>query len=138
MKLGPLATALLASVFATASCGLLDADGGATTGSGGAGGGASGTGAGGGAVACESESVDCSACRQCAAAGPCATALDACLDDASCSAIDECVAFCGSGADCQDMCRQQNPAGVATYDAARECLDCTTCPTKCEGATSCG
>jgi hypothetical protein len=63
--------------------------------------------------------------------------VDACVDDAACSAIDECLAFCGSGADCWEMCRLQNPGGVDAYDAARGCLDCVACPTKCAGATAC-
>jgi hypothetical protein len=56
-----------------------------------------------------------------------------------CSAIDECLALCGSTAeDCWETCRAQNASGIDEYDAARGCIDCIECEDACSSPIVCG
>jgi hypothetical protein len=106
-------------------------------GSGGSGSDDDGDGKGGGAGTCNDDSPDCKSCRTCAAASSCKVAVDSCLDDPLCAALDECLALCGVSPDCEETCRAQYAASVDTYDAARSCMDCAVCPDLCAGLTVC-
>jgi hypothetical protein len=115
-------------------------DGDETDGEGGDGEGAAdegGGGQGGGEGTCDGDSPDCASCRVCAAASSCSAAVNACLNDPLCAALDECLAICSVSPDCEETCRAQYGVSVDTYDAARTCLDCAVCPDLCAGLTVC-
>jgi hypothetical protein len=80
---------------------------------------------------------DCQACRTCAAAEPCSVLISTCLNDASCQAIDQCVTICGGDLVCQQQCFDGNPAGVAPYNAANDCIYCDECASDCAGSHAC-
>jgi hypothetical protein len=114
---------------------IMDGDDGSDDGGGGEGG--EGGEAGGSPGTCNEESPDCASCRACAANSSCKVAVDACLDDPLCSALDQCLAGCLAGTDCEESCRAQYAVSVDTYDAARQCMDCAVCPDLCSGLTVC-
>ena len=96
-----------------------------------------GTGGGGGAPACDGKN-DCTACSACASQMLCAVELNACHNDSACVAIDECVSqLCGTDLMCKQQCVDQNPGGLAAYDAATRCLYCDQCPSDCAGYRKC-
>lgn len=112
-------------------------DGGGGAGGSDGGGGETSNGGGGGDAGC-SEITDCEACQSCAVQGPCADALDLCLSNASCVALDECLTLCvANDADCWEICRSQNAPGVEDYDAARGCIDCDQCLNACASDFAC-
>lgn len=113
----------------------MSSDGG---GGGGDGGGAASEGGGGeGGGSCQETSPDCRSCRTCAADGPCKAQVDACLEDAICVALDECIALCGISPECEESCRAQNAVGEEAYDAAMTCLYCAACSDLCSGLVLC-
>lgn len=97
-----------------------------------------GGGEGGGDGSCQDTSPDCRECRACAAAGPCKAAVEECLFDSLCSALDECLALCGISPDCEESCRAQYAPSEEVYDAARQCMDCAACGELCSTLTVCG
>ena len=77
-----------------------------------------GAGGAGGAPACDGKN-DCGACS-------------------ACVAIDQCVSqLCGTDLMCKQQCVDQNPNGIAAYDAATRCLYCNQCPSDCAGYRKC-
>jgi len=80
---------------------------------------------------------DCQSCLSCAAGEPCSELISACVNDANCQSVDQCVTICGADLDCREQCYLGNPAGVAPYKAANDCLYCDECPSDCSGAYSC-
>jgi hypothetical protein len=101
-----------------------------STGAAGAGGSATTT------VACDGQN-ECSTCTTCAINGPCATLYSACQQDSDCESIDQCFFTCGSDPTCQQECLDDNPDGVADYQAITTCIDCTQCAKDCVGLTTC-
>ncbi len=80
-------------------------------------------------------------CDQCAqtetnSGGACASAWDACLNDNDCLAFVQCLQPCQTQA-CVDQCVQDNPNGVAGYQATLDCLCTTGCPVECANAGFC-
>jgi hypothetical protein len=120
---------LLLALAAAVGCDFkaVDPDG---TGGGGAGG------SGGGGPVCEGK-ASCAECFTCAKSGPCAEALSACQNDASCVGLDQCMQICAADQECQQGCYQSNPTGAQSYDAMMGCLYCTACPTSCKGYLTC-
>jgi hypothetical protein len=96
-----------------------------------------GAGGAGGAPACDGKN-DCGACSACASQMLCALELDACNKNSACVAIDQCVSqLCGTDLMCKQQCVDQNPNGIAAYDAATRCLYCNQCPSDCAGYRKC-
>ncbi len=110
-----------------------------SSGTGGSGGTASttSTGTSSGLSGCDAQST-CDACTQCATQGTCASLVSACINDAACSGLDQCIGLCANNADCKTQCEQDNQVGLDTYNAAYSCLYCTACPHACKGFATCG
>lgn len=100
-------------------------DGTGNGGSGGAGG------EGGGASGCET-SQGCASCSQCAAKSLCEVEVERCLANIACANIDQCIADCGPGPTCIEVCRSQYLVGAEDYDRATSCLYCDACPKSCK------
>jgi hypothetical protein len=132
--LGLVAGFLFAAGIASA-CVLPGSTSSSSTGTGGSGGSTT-TSTTSGLVGCDAQST-CDACTQCASKGACATQVSACLSDAVCSGLDQCVGLCGGDNDCKTQCYQQNQAGLSAYNAAYGCLYCTACPHACKGFATC-
>ena len=90
----------------------------------------------GGASGCAPEPT-CDGCRVCAAEGRCADAIAACLDDALCTSLDECIALCGETFECRDVCFSQYEVSVGLYLGARACVECDVCFDSCATALFC-
>jgi hypothetical protein len=107
-------------------------------GEGGAGGGVEGGGGGGGEgpTGCDARKT-CEDCATCASQTTCAEAIAACQDNPVCVGLDECMLYCQGDADCDEMCRLQNAAGLEEWDRAARCLYCDACPTACSGSRFC-
>ena len=109
-------------------------------GDGGGGAGSAAGGAGGSGGASCGDRPACEDCRACAADGPCADALAACVGDSACVAIDQCMSLAcdGTEADCLAVCESQNPSGSTPYRAVRSCIDCDSCGASCASPAICG
>ena len=98
---------------------------------------ADGGGGGGGENPCDDKG-SCSECSTCATNGACAAAIDQCVNkNSACAAIDQCASICGTDVGCKEMCVNNNPNGVADYEAATRCLYCDECPKDCAGYRPC-
>jgi len=76
-------------------------------------------------------SGNCDTCFDCAVQGPCAGAVDACLSDAACAAVDQCVFNCNQGdQQCFDQCMQGN--GADLWLQADDCIFCGECTADCQ------
>lgn len=148
MRLSHASSALVCGAFLAISFGACEikrvndgGEGGSSSsddGDGGQGGEAGQGGEGGKGSTCQDKSPDCRECRACAAAGPCKAAVNACLDDAICALLDQCLTTCGLDPDCEESCNAQFASGVELYDEAISCLDCAACVELCSGFTACG
>src|SRR3954447_10151462 len=78
-------------------------------------------GTGGVASVCDGTN-DCDTCTSCATNGPCAQLNSACLADAARRAINQC-ATPPCDAACMQNCMNDNPDGVAAWDAVTSCID---------------
>ena len=132
-------TVLLGTAALVSGACVLDPGGGSDDDGGGGAGGEGGEGGEGGDKpgTCNEESPDCGSCRACAANSSCKVAVDSCLDDPLCAALDQCMAGCLAGTDCEESCRAQYAVSLDVYDAARQCMDCAVCPDLCSGLTVC-
>ncbi|MEZ4369372.1 MAG: hypothetical protein R3B07_01045 [Polyangiaceae bacterium] len=71
----------------------------------------------------------CDVCQQVAQSGACSSAIDACINDSACYALVTCFNGCNDNA-CYQTCANNNPGGVALYNAIIDCT-CMTCATEC-------
>ncbi|MBK7582498.1 MAG: hypothetical protein IPI67_20140 [Myxococcales bacterium] len=125
-----------------------------TGGTGGGGTGGGGTGGGGGCKpAPDPNSTDaCDVCQNDDRAGcACDTEIQACLDDAECSALWDCVIdgeadggvgacppeFSTDAAACVSECAAVHPTGKALYLAMEKCQYCTFCGAACDTGEYC-
>ncbi len=72
----------------------------------------------------------CDSCQSCAMNGMCAPQIDACLNDADCYALIECLQSCVDDV-CMNNCASSHPSGMTLYSAAGECVFCDACPVSC-------
>jgi hypothetical protein len=79
----------------------------------------------------------CDSCLTCAKGNPCASQVNACVNDAACYGLDQCLQVCGSNYDCREQCYLGNPIGVDLYNALLDCLYCVECRTDCAGTMDC-
>ncbi|WP_234022954.1 hypothetical protein [Sorangium cellulosum] len=74
-------------------------------------------------------------CYECALAGACDDARNACGDIPACVALVECLDDCPEAEDpaaCPEACRTSAPEdAVAAHDALRKCVICDECPNNC-------
>jgi hypothetical protein len=77
--------------------------------------------------------LDCDGClaKAQATGGACKATRDACLADAACKALDQCLLGCGEGTSCQRDCQSKHSAGTAKLQPFIECLS-TTCAQDCQ------
>ena len=73
----------------------------------------------------------CDECQSAAQGGQCKSVVDACIADAACSALANCIADCQTDA-CVQTCANQHPTGIDGYNAIFFCLNCDACSTICD------
>ncbi|AKT37378.1 hypothetical protein [Chondromyces crocatus] len=74
-------------------------------------------------------------CASCAITEVCHTQLLACINDAECVALNDCLNECPAGDDgCPDACYLAHPGGVAPYETLLRCVFCEVCPLACRAA----
>jgi hypothetical protein len=79
----------------------------------------------------------CSECNTCADQSMCADEKSNCSDDSACIAINECLPLCNGNLPCEQDCYTNNSAGIARYNAWRNCVICDACPDDCAGFEDC-
>ncbi|WP_437768624.1 hypothetical protein WMF27_12555 [Sorangium sp. So ce281] len=88
-------------------------------------------------LVCDNTSVcgdSTSGCVQCALAGNCSAALDACGVSDPCIFYLECTTVtCGLEPECVAECAETFPAGAALAHAVYSCVYCDECPNDCSG-----
>jgi hypothetical protein len=87
-------------------------------------------------------SSQCSACLECAAAGPCAGDIAACDNSADCVTFTGCLNDCSGSGDldaCTQNCVDTTPEqAVVLFQAAQDCSFCQECPANCQvGGLAC-
>ncbi len=93
---------------------------------------ASSTGGSDAGVDCQAEG--CSECLSCAFSSTCESAYSTCEANPDCQSIDGCFEGCSAGdMTCEQGCYATNPNGETDYEAFRNCVYCTACPTACPG-----
>ena len=80
-------------------------------------------------------SDSCDSCSVCAGDGPCAPVVDACIDNADCQLLSDCLWACADDA-CLQGCVDTYPNGVDDYMAASDCVYCDVCAVTC-GVSDC-
>jgi len=88
----------------------------------------------GGGGTCDTQPT-CADCQDCAFAGACSDETDACLADADCVALVDCLDPCTTQA-CDTACFNAHPSGAAIYDTLAVCVICDECPITCDGPGS--
>jgi hypothetical protein len=92
------------------------------------------SGAGGSDAGVNCQEQGCSECISCAFSSTCETVYAACEANPDCQSIDGCFTGCNPGdMTCEQGCYSTNPNGQGDYEAFRNCVYCTACPTACPG-----
>lgn len=79
---------------------------------------------------------DCSYCQECALNGPCLGLWDACMSDASCTALLDCFSSCMND-QCYQICWDTYPEAQDIYLKLVTCVICEYCYNDCDGASGC-
>ncbi|RYI99508.1 MAG: hypothetical protein EON47_16590 [Acetobacteraceae bacterium] len=94
--------------------------------------GAGGAGGSGGGVTCDQVQLSSKAACNTCAQSTCCDQIEACVNDAGCVALNNCVAKCASNDQaCQQACAGANPDAVPTLNALGECVQ-GECATECQ------
>jgi len=80
----------------------------------------------------------CDQCQQAAVSGQgaCVNAVNACLNDASCSALVDCINGCTDNA-CVQTCANQHASAIGLYNAIGTCVCDVGCVDECASASFC-
>ena len=96
------------------------------------------SGCSGGDSSCDGSASSCESCQDCALAGVCREAANACQGDDDCMDFNDCIGRCDpDDSACFDACGTNHARGMTLYLAFTYCIFCNACPTQCADYASC-